>query len=72
MKLYFEDDNGRRIEIVKAAGLHEGDVILFSNCVLREESIAKIEELLSGKMKRNVFILDGRFRDIITLPPIRE
>ncbi len=72
MKLYFEDDNGRMIEITKAAGIQEGDVILFSKCVIREESITKMEELLSDKMKRNVFILDGRFRDIVTLPPIKE
>lgn len=72
MKLYFEDDNGNKMEIKRAAGLQEGDVILFAPVLMRERDLEKMEYELSRKMNRKVIILDGHFRDIAVLPPVKE
>lgn len=69
MKLYFEDDKGNKTEIARAAGLQEGDVVLFLNVIYREQYIREMENDLSLKMGRKVIILDTRFRDIVVLPP---
>lgn len=72
MKLYFEDDNGNKMEVKRATGLQEGDVILFTHMLMRERDLEKMEYELSRRMNRKVIILDGHFQDIVILPPVKE
>lgn len=68
MKLYVEYEN-TMYEVTKAKSLSEGDVVLFSNAMMRAEAIERMEKELSYKLDRKVVILDSKFRDILTLPP---
>ena len=70
MKLFIEDDNGNRHEIEKVAGLQQGDVVLFMKPCFRDETIKSFENYLSERFGRKVIILDGRFRDVVIIPPV--
>lgn len=72
MKLYFEDEKGNKHEIEKVVGIQQGDVVLFAKVCFREETIKSIENYLSERFCRKVIILDGRFRDIVIVPPVQE
>ncbi len=72
MKLYFEDDKGHRHEVEKAVGLQQGDIVLFARPCFREETIKSLETYMSERFGRKVIILDGRFSDIATVPPVRD
>lgn len=72
MKLYFEDEKCNKHEIEKVVGIQQGDVVLFAKPCFREETIKSIENYLSERFGRKVTILDGRFRDIVIVPPVQE
>ena len=72
MKLYFEDEKGNKHEIEKVVGIQQGDVVLFAKVCFREETIRTIENYLSERFCRKVIILDGRFRDIVIVPPVQQ
>lgn len=67
MKLYLEDDNGRRIEVtpVRALG-EETDIIILmtqGNC-WSKDTIEEEEEYYSRKLGKRVVIIAGGYRDI--------
>lgn len=72
MKLLIEDDEGRQYEIKQAAEMQPGDVVLFANPCFRDETIKSMEDYISRRVGRKVIILDGRFRDIMTLPLFKD
>ncbi|MDD3369409.1 MAG: hypothetical protein PHP50_11095 [Lachnospiraceae bacterium] len=71
MKLYAEIESGTRIEIERLQSIGEGDLIIKSNYRLNREDTSKLETELSGKTGRKVILLDGRFGEIFSIPPIR-
>ena len=67
MKLYLEDDNGRKIEVtpVRALG-EETDIIILmaKGNFLSYETIQEEEKYYSRKLGKRVVIIGGMYRDI--------
>lgn len=72
MKLYLKDDDGKMYEIQEAKKLQEGDVVVFLNQCMNPKDTKLMEKNLSRRLGRKVVVLDARFRDIVTLPPVEE
>lgn len=67
MKLYLEDDNGRRIEVTPVRELgEETDIIILmaKGNFLSYEMIQEEEEYYSRKLGKRVVIIGGMYRDI--------
>lgn len=69
MKLYFEDKKGYKHEVEKVVGLQQGDIVLFARPCFREETIKSLEVYMSERFGRKVILLDGRFSDVVVVPP---
>lgn len=72
MKLYLKDDDGKMYEIEQAKVMQPGDVVVLLNYCMRERETKILEKNLSIKLGRKVVVLDAKFRDIVTLPPVKE
>lgn len=72
MRLYFEDDKGFKHEVEKAVETQPGDIVLFARPCFREEVIRSLETYMSERFGRKVILLDGRFRDIVVVPPVLD
>lgn len=67
MKLYLEDDNGRRIEVTPVRELgEETDIIILmaKGNFLSYETIQEEEEYYSRKLGKRVVIIGGMYSDI--------
>lgn len=69
MKLFVRDEKGIYIEVENVKSIGRGDIIVRLKRVCREEAIEEMEKYLSNKFGRKVILLDGRYGEILTLPP---
>lgn len=71
MRLLIKNDDGMAMELKEISRLQEGDLIIRTNMVMTKSGKEQIEKELSSKLKRDVTLLDARFGEIVTIPPLK-
>ena len=69
MELLLKDENGKIIPVKQIGELNAGDLVIRIQFCLCEKDIENYEQELSKKFGRKVIVLDGRFSEILVVPP---
>lgn len=69
MKILYEDETGKHIELKEVQMLGAGDLIIRLNMITTDQKKEEMEKELSNKFKRTVVLLDTRFGEVTVVPP---
>ena len=72
MKLYFDNGDGKLVELDTVKVIGAGDIVIRINSIFHEDRLTEMEKNLSKKFERKVILLDARYGEILVLPPEEE